>query len=189
MPTEHYRESGAERGIDASELNESAMERLDELSEANAERDPSEHAEKRAEKAREVIQEQTAEPEPEPTPAAEKETAAISRPAAFLNHHLNYSQTMDSVRRKLGPVSRSFSKVIHTPAVEKTSEALEHTVARPSVMVGTTWTALIIGALFYLTARHYGYALSGSELIFSFVVGALLGLVGEGIWLAFRRRR
>ncbi len=65
---------------------------------------------------------------------------------------------------------------------------MEKTVARPSLMLGTTWTALIVGSIFYLTARHYGFTLSGSELLFSFVVGALLGLVLEGLWQAFKRR-
>ena len=92
------------------------------------------------------------------------------------------------MQRKLPEIGRALSRVIHTPAIEKTSEVLETTIARPSVMLGSTWTVLIVGTIFYLGARHYGYSLSGSELLFSFLVGALLGLVGEGLVLAFKRR-
>jgi hypothetical protein len=70
--------------------------------------------------------------------------------------------------------------------VEKTAEALEHNLARPSVLAGATWTALAVGSLFYAIARHYGFNLSGSELLFSFIVGALLGILFEGLWRIVR---
>lgn len=141
-------------------------------------------SEKRADKAREII---AAKAEPMPAPAPEIVSPMPTRPA-FFNHHLNYRQTLGSVQRKLPELSRRFSTVIHAPAVEKTSEVLEATLARPSVLLGTTWTALLVGTSFYLVARHYGYALSGSELLFSFVVGALVGLTGEGLWRLIKRR-
>jgi hypothetical protein len=94
---------------------------------------------------------------------------------------------MAHLRRRLKPANRAFSQVIHTPVIEATSETLENTVARPSVLLGTVWTALIVGGIFYLTARFFGYSLSGSELLFSFIVGGLLGIVGEGVVRAIRR--
>lgn len=186
MPGEHLSPS-SERGEQAkNELEQARNEQLDAAREAAAERDPADHAEKRAEHARNVIDRQ----EPEPPAATETDTKpASSSPIAFLNHHLNYTQTLASVQRQLKPISRSFSKVIHAPAVEKASEALENNIARPSVLAGATWTALIVGSIFYLIARHYGYALSGSELLFSFIVGALLGLAIEGVWRASKRRK
>jgi hypothetical protein len=186
MPSERISstpENGEKPNID---LESAAKERMAELREKSSEVDPADHAEKRAEQAREVINKQEAQPEPDD--ASETNVSAPSRPMAFLDQHLNYSQTLTSVQRKLKPLSRNFSKVIHTPRVEKTSEALETTVARPSVIVGTTWTALIVGAVFYFVARHFGYALSGSELLFAFIVGALLGLVLEGLWRTLKHR-
>lgn len=143
---------------------------------------------RRAEAAREIIHKH--EPTPEPAPAVETENAP--RPSSFaqalIHPKLNYTQTLASIQRRLTPARRTFSKVIHAPAVEKTSEALEKTVARPSVTAGATWTALIIGSIFYFTARRYGYILSGSEIELSFVVGAVLGLILEWIWRTFLRR-
>lgn len=183
MSSEKFNPSG-ERAQPNAEIAASGKEKLAELTAARADQDPLEHSERRADKAREIISRQ----EPEPADQAEAQPQAPQRPTPLLDHHLNYAQTLASVQRKLRPASRSFSKVIHAPLVEKTTEAMEATVARPSVLLGSTWTALIIGTIFYLTARHYGYSLSGSELLFSFIVGALLGLVLEGFWRALKRR-
>lgn len=165
-----------------AELEAARAEKLAELNEAFKDAEPTEAAEKRAEKAREVIQR-----EAKPAAPEAEQSAPVVRPSYF-SHHLNYRQTLAGVQRRLPALSRSFSRVIHTPIVEKTSEVLETTVARPSVLLGSTWTALLVGTIFYLVARHYGYSLSGSELLFSFIVGALFGLVGEGVWLALKRR-
>ncbi len=186
MSAEHHTQHHERSEQATAELEAARTEKLEDLRgnlETASETDP---AHQRAEAAREVIHQQ--DQAPEPAPAVETESRPFSlRP--ILNHKLNYAQTLASVQRKLTPLSRSFSRVIHTPIVEKTSEALENTVARPSVIFGATWTALIVGGIFYFTARMYGYALSGSELLFSFVVGAVLGLVLEGVWRVLSRRR
>jgi chromatin segregation and condensation protein Rec8/ScpA/Scc1 (kleisin family) len=184
MSAEEIKNSTESTSQTTRELEAIAKEQLAQVRETAAERDPQDHADKRAEAAREVINRK----EPEPAPKAETEAAPAGRIPALLNHHLNYTQTMANVQRRLTPVSRTFSKVIHAPLVEITSEALEKSVARPSVMLGTIWTALIVGIIFYLTAHTFGYALSGSELLFSFIVGGLLGIVGEGIIRSLRRR-
>lgn len=186
MSIEHHKPSQDKAENLSAELEAARAEKLAELHESRSETDPAETSEKRAEKAREVIGHSEVKPDPEP--ASETETTSSRPSLPFLNQHLNYTQTLASVQRRLKPVSRGFSHVIHAPIVEKTSDVLESTVARPSVLLGTTWTALIVGSIFYLAARHYGYALSGSELLFSFLVGGVLGLVVEGVWRALKRR-
>jgi len=145
-----------------------------------------EHQERRAEAAREAINQH--EPAPDPPPAAE---AAPAAPAfsARLDALVNYTQTVQSLQRRLSPVSRSFSRVIHNSAVEKTSEALEATVMRPSVVTGALWSAAIVGSSFYLVARHFGYALSGSEMLVSLFVGGIIGGLLETAARTVRRRR
>jgi hypothetical protein len=145
-----------------------------------------ENSKERAEAAREVINRPEPEPKPEPGPAPESHAPRVHIP--YIDHQVNFKETMQSVQRRLSPVSRQFSRFIHTPAVEKTSEALEKTIARPSVSAGTTITAMVVGSLFYFTAYHFGYMLSGSELLFSFVVGALIGIVLETLLRPLFRR-
>jgi hypothetical protein len=182
MSVEHHPESVERTEQATAELEAARAERLAELRQS-AETD-ADSPEQRAEAAREAI----AGHEQAPTPdAAETHPRPAQRP--HFDPKLSYRQTMASLRRQLGPVSRRFSQVIHTPIIEKTSEKLENTIARPSVVFGATWTAVIVGGIFYFTARSYGYPLSGSELLFSFLIGGLLGVVIEGLWRAIRRQR
>jgi hypothetical protein len=169
----------------AAELQEAAKERLEQLRK-DPETSAEQHSEKRAEAAREIIAAQ----EQAPEPPAEQEQAAPARASfvARLDHVLNYRDTMTSIQRKLSPVSRNFSKVIHTPAVENVSEALESTVMRPSIVAGATWSAALVGLVFYVTARVYGWTLSGSEMLAALLAGAVLGLVIEAIARSLRRR-
>lgn len=104
------------------------------------------------------------------------------------NQEANYNETLVSVQDKLSPASRVFSKVIHNPVVEKTSEVMEQTIMRPAVVMSATWTAFLAGLIFYLTARFYGFTLAGSEMLLALVGGGVLGLTLEMIWNATRRR-
>jgi hypothetical protein len=180
---EHQHEHVERSEQDRAELDSAAQEQFESLRHHETHEND---ADRRAEAAREIIHKK--EPEPEPSAKAEKEAAPKPAHHPLLHHKINYAQTMASLQRHLTPASRAFSRVIHTPVVEKTSEALEKSVARPSVVAGATWTALIVGGGFYFTARHFGYMLSGSELLFSFVLGALIGLMIEGAWGVLKRR-
>jgi hypothetical protein len=186
MSAERHHEHEARHEQQHAELQAERERRLETLR-AEHQENGHEKAEDRAERAREVIHHQ-AEHAPKP---AEHEAAPhhpMHQVHHLLNHKLNYQQTLSSIQRKLKPASRNFSKFIHQPAVERASDIVGNTVARPSVAAGASWTALIVGGLFYFTARRYGYTLSGSEIIVSLLVGGLLGLVLEGAWRATRRR-
>jgi hypothetical protein len=178
QPQNHERNEQAKH-----ELESAAREKMEQLRQHEA--SPEQDQGQRIEAAREVIHKQEQAPEPKPAGETEHQSSATHHP---LLPKLNFKDTMRSVQRHLSPAGRNFSKIIHTPVVEKTSEALEKTVARPSVTLGATWTALIVGGVFYFIARHYGYHLSGSELLFSFIVGGIIGLLGEGVFRAFKRR-
>jgi hypothetical protein len=106
-----------------------------------------------------------------------------------LNQDDTYNETLASLQNRMSPSSKAFSKLIHNPAVEHTSSILESTIMRPSVVMGTTWTALIVGVIFYVTARVYGFKLSGSEMLLALLGGAVLGLALEGIWMFFSRKQ
>jgi hypothetical protein len=167
-----------------AEIEALGKERLKELAETSPEQSHENRAE-RADQAREVLAQHEKAPEPMPRANNETSNATLSD---RLDSVLNYRQTMASIQRRLSPAGRRFSKVIHNQAVETTSEALEKTIMRPSVAAGATWTALIVGGIFYLTARHYGYRLSGFEMIAALIVGAVIGVVIEGLFHLSRQR-
>ena len=88
-----------------------------------------------------------------------------------------YKRTMQQVQSELSTPSRAFSKVIHNKAIEKTSDALEATVARPNAILAGAITAFIFTLSIYLVAKNYGYRLSGFETIGGFILGWIVGLL------------
>lgn len=97
----------------------------------------------------------------------------------------SFNETMREVRSQMSPTSRAFSKVIHQPAIEKTSEVLGNTIARPNALLSGALFAFLFTAAFYLIARFNGYPLSGSEAIASFIVGWCVGLILDYLRLLF----
>lgn len=88
-----------------------------------------------------------------------------------------YRDIMADTREHMSPTSRTFSKVIHNPAVERVSDATAKTVARPNAILSGSVAAFVLVLAVYLVARHYGYPLSGAETIVAFALGWVLGLM------------
>lgn len=89
----------------------------------------------------------------------------------------SYKKTMKETQGAMKPAERSFSKVIHNPAVEKTSEVVGATVARPNAILVGSLTAFVFTLALYLVAKYYGYPLKGSETIAAFTLGWVVGLL------------
>lgn len=181
MSSEHMPKSSETHRAN-QELEAAAQERLEHLRQ-RTEQGAADRPDQRAEAAREAIKKHESQPEPTHTEHSEPQ----SRPAALLSHVQNYKQTLRSLQSQLPAGARRFSQVIHTPSVERVSEVLDQTIFRPSVSLGATTTAFIVGFFFYVSARHYGFRLSGSEILVSLVVGAIIGLAAEAAATLFRR--
>ena len=89
----------------------------------------------------------------------------------------SYQRRMAQVQSEMKPTQRTFSKVIHNPVVEKTSEVLGATVARPNAILSGAVVAFILVLVVYVVAKYYGYTLSGFETIGAFIAGWALGLL------------
>jgi cobalamin biosynthesis Mg chelatase CobN len=101
------------------------------------------------------------------------------------SHALN--TTVKRTQRQLSGAERTFSKVIHQPAVDAVSNAAEATVARPySLLVGGLFSAAASLAVLYI-CRHYGYEYNFLIGLASFAGGFVLGLVAEGLYRLFKR--
>lgn len=174
------------RENEQNQLEALASRRLEEI-QGSREQGQEDDPQQRVESAREKLERNQPRPE-EPVPAAERETPQPGF-AARLSPALNYRQTMETLQKQLPAASRAFSKLIHQPAVERASEALEKTVMRPSVTAGATTSAIIIGGIFYVAARIYGFELSGSEIIFAVIIGGLIGYALETAGRFGSRRR
>lgn len=101
----------------------------------------------------------------------------------------SYESTMKQIQSEMKASSRTFSKVIHNKTVERASDAVAVTVARPNAVLAGSMTATFLTLFAYLVAKHYGYHLSGFETIGTFILGWSLGLIYDYAKLMFSTRR
>ena len=99
-----------------------------------------------------------------------------------------YKRTLRKTQSKLPPVSRAFSKVIHNPMVDKTSEVAGKTVARPSGILFGGIFSFIGSSLFLWAARHYGYEYNFLLFVIFFAGGFFVGLIIELLIFSIRRK-
>lgn len=138
------------------------------------------------ESARHEALEQAARPEREHRQEAKKQdTTERERSITKKDREQSFTTTMREVRSQMSPANRAFSKIIHQPAIEKVSDTIGSTVARPNAILSGSLCAFLFTATLYLIARFNGYPLSGSETIASFALGWLIGLIIDYIRLLF----
>lgn len=172
-----------------SELEKVAGEQLEKLKrpEVSGEHSPearSERAEVARHDAKEVFSREA---------GKERESQAAASPRVIRKvtkqeKAVAYKKTMKQIQSEMNPAARTFSKIIHTPAVEKTSQVLGSTVARPNALLAGGMFAFLFVLLAYFLAKKYGYQLSGFETIGAFALGWALGLIYDYAKLMFSRR-
>lgn len=149
-------ERSAERGVEHGEKSE-AKARQEALKEAvSVERGSAEKKRK----------------EPASSPAKRRHGVVSKK-----ERDASYKHRVKQIQAELKPGQRAFSKVIHNPVIEKTSEVLGNTVARPNALLAGAMVSFFLVLAVYLVAKHYGYTLSGFETIGAFIVGWVLGVL------------
>ena len=173
--------TSTEKSPEANELTEAsqaANERLREDRERAVDR-LNETEDSKAEKARENIDKAIETKDREKT--NETEAATERQPKRQLRTKktldASFKTQMKDARREMSAPSRAFSKLIHNKAVEKTSEAVGSTVARPNAILSGSIAAFILTAGLYFWAKYVGYPLSGFETIGAFIIGWLVGMI------------
>jgi hypothetical protein len=171
--------TGPENNIETPKVSAEHYER----SEKNIE-NKSEHVEsgeKAAEKARVEALESAISVE---AGSAEKKTKGGDNPTprrrggiSKKEKNASYKKHMKQVQAELPAPERAFSKVIHTPVVEKSSEFIGATVARPNAILSGAVVAFLLVLAVYLIAKNLGYVLSGFETIGAFIIGWVIGVL------------
>ena len=167
-----------ENKVEAVEASREQLEkRAEELAENKAELSPRD-AEATAERARfEALESSVS---VETTKSAEvKKDKPVSRrgPISKKQKNVSYKKTMVQVQAQMKPVKRVFSKFIHNPVIEKTSDVVGSTVARPNAVLAGAVSAFVLTLIVYIVAKTIGYSLSGFESIAAFIVGWTIGIV------------
>lgn len=120
--------------------------------------------------------------------AKEKKESKEQRPLTKKDIDTSYKKTLTTMQSQLSTPSRAFSKVIHNPVIEKTSDAIGNTVARPNLIISGALGAIVSVAVYFI-AKRYGYLLSGSETIILFVAGWAIGAIIEYVRVGFLNSR
>ena len=170
---------GPENTVETPKISAENYERADKSNEAKAESlESSEKTEKEAriEAMKNAISVETG--------GAEKKKGATDAPAprrrggiSTKEKTIAYKKHMAQVQAELPPAQRAFSKVIHAPAVEKSSEFIGATVARPNAILSGGIVAFVVVLAVYLIAKNLGYVLSGFETIGAFIIGWVIGVL------------
>lgn len=101
----------------------------------------------------------------------------------------SYKKTMKQVQQELPTSSRTFSKIIHLAPIEKVSDVVGATVARPNAILSGSLVAFILTLATYMTAKNIGYKLSGFETIAAFAIGWLIGILYDYFKALFTGKR
>ena len=185
MGAEQFHGHGPEHTVENKEATQEVVEsheKLDAIYENAVEKSNIESAEKSEANARHEALKQAISVE---AGSAEKKGKEASGAPAQRRHGVvskkerttSYKRHMKTIQAELPPVQRGFSKVIHNPVVEKTSEVVGSTIARPNAILAGAVVAFFAVLAVYLVAKHFGYTLSGFETIGAFVVGWVFGIL------------
>jgi hypothetical protein len=180
MSTPEQQPQNPENSVETPKVSAEQYEALDQKVEKHI--DNIESGEKAAEKARVEaletaisVEKGSAEKDKKPKegPATPRRRGGISKKektASFKKH-------MKNVQAEMPAPQRAFSKLIHSPIVEKTSEFVGSTVARPNAILSGAVVAFFLVLAVYIVAKNLGYVLSGFETIGAFIVGWVLGIL------------
>lgn len=100
-----------------------------------------------------------------------------------------YHAQITKVQSQLPRASRTFSKVVHNPVIEKVSDATGKTIFRPSALLGGAIFGLIAGIAIYLVVLYLEYAMPTWVLPALLIVGAIFGVLVEFIFSRFQTQQ
>lgn len=163
--------------------SEAAKERIEQLAKSNE--SSVESKESRVENARRETEQALGPEAPAPTERERRvsSSAPLARRGTISKKEKDQSfkKHMKAIQAEMSPGARTFSKIIHNKAVEKTSDVIGSTVARPDAILSGAVVAFIAVLGVYLIAKSLGYVLSGFETIAAFIIGWVIGLIYD--WL------
>lgn len=176
-----------EHGVEAQDAAGEQLKKLQEQLETKAE--SSENKGEKLESARLETEAAFSRESGKESKAGGEPTASGVRHATKRQRSDSYAATMRQIQSEMSGSSKAFSKFIHNPSVEKLSDAVGSTVARPNAILAGSMMATFLTLFVFLVAKQYGYRLSGFETIGTFFVGWSLGLIYDYAKVMFSGKR
>jgi hypothetical protein len=103
--------------------------------------------------------------------------------------NMAYRRTLKRTRSRLPAPMRPFSKLIHQPLIESTSDFGAKTVARPSGILAGGIAAFLGSSLVLWISRHYGYEYNFLLFALLFIGGFFVGLIIEMLFRLMKRSK
>lgn len=180
---------GLEKALDAHELESINHERREALRDS-LEKAEHEHKSATKESLSEVKAEAIDKAKPS-TPSTIEQSPREQGRTLFTKRHReeSFNKQMESIQPHLSPSEQKFSNVIHNKIIEKTSDTIGDTIARPNALLAGSISAFVLVTIVYLLAKHYGYQLSGFETIGAFVIGWVAGLLYDYVRLLVKGKK
>lgn len=166
-----------EKGPEKGEQKAASLEALRKNPEAGEKAAPVER-EKNIEKAHEALRREQDERARAERPSEKRETES-GKIFSRREKKAAYKSEMKKVQQQLSPTSRVFSKIVHNPVVEVTSDIAAETVLRPSFLIVGGISGLVVGGGLYVIAKLQGFVLPNSQFVIAFLVGGAVGILGE----------
>lgn len=188
MNNEKNNGSSSEQGVEFTQnqlrdLHEQNRNRVEKAAEKQVDRH------EQADSARHEIEKVTIEKEAKKHEKAHEQSPAERKHNTKAARKKAYTAIVKQTQTELPTLSRAFSKVIHNPVVDKVSETLGNTVARPNAVLSGAVFAFLLTIAVYVIARLNGYPLTGTETIAAFIIGWLLGNVYDFLKVMVTGRR
>ncbi len=188
MKSNEKLQSKQERDTSPAELENIRHEQQEKLRELHEKADKT--PEKSVESARQEALEQASPVEKEKrTPEKVSRERRKDGPVPKKARDASFNRTMKHIQDDMNVPSRTFSKFIHNKTVDRVSNAVGSTIARPNAILSGSIFAFVFTLGIFLIARHYGYPLSGTETIAGFAIGWLVGLLFDYLRLEIRGGR
>ena len=89
----------------------------------------------------------------------------------------SFKSQMKSAESDMTAVERITSRVIHARPVEKTTNFVASSIARPNAMLSGSIAAFAGITIVYFISKYYGFQLTGFETIGAFIIGWIFGLL------------
>lgn len=100
-----------------------------------------------------------------------------------------YSRTLNRIQQKLSRPERTMSKIMHNKAVEKVSDGMAKTAARPSGILGGGIFSLIGSVILLYMTKKYGFEYNFFMFFVFLGVGFMLGVVVELVIFSIKKVR
>lgn len=96
---------------------------------------------------------------------------------------------MEQVYTYTSPTQQRFSRFLHLRIIEQAADVIGSTIARPIPLIFGSLGVIVAVSGMYAAAKQYGYTLSGSEPIFAFGFGWVIGMIVDYTRLLIRGKR